>query len=183
MSDEMTQLVAVFGDDDEPFFYEGDPAQAADSSARFAVEVPSSVWDACSEAREAYFAALQKVRDAAGLDPDGEGKLATCCSEWAGYEHPERVWWNVVLQTDGSGKTWPARGSVSLAHFDSPQEAKEYIDQLPDEFYAHYGTHTPAQITRERLVVERGGSPGYSSECHRCGWTRNEHEKSGVSDA
>lgn len=91
------------------------------------------------------------------------------CGAWQGKETPARSWVAVVLPTDGTDQTWPAR-DATLAHLDTQEAADGYIAALPERFHLHTGSGVTGlvEVERSRLTTEPQGYGGWRESCTRC---------------
>lgn len=90
------------------------------------------------------------------------------CDAWQGTPTPDRSWVNVMLPTDGTEQTWPAR-DVSVAMLDTQEEADAYLASLPERFHLHTGHTTLIEVDRSRLTTKANGYGGFHPSCERCG--------------
>lgn len=96
----------------------------------------------------------------------GRGEV---CEAWQGTPTPGASWVDVVLPTDGTEQTWPAR-DVSIAMLPTQEAADGYIAALPERFHLHPGTHAGGLVVvdRSRLTTEAKGYRPHHPPCERC---------------
>lgn len=175
LATDTTHIVVGWSDEyDRSYVYEAAEGESEGTARLFEADVPTDLWHALCEAEVAWDKANKAVLAATDYE-DGRAKKA--CDEWVGEETPGHSWYCVVLAESGSDDEWPIR-DATVAHYQTPEEAHEFIAELPDEFWLLVSGRI-VRIEKSRLSVGRGGFAAYSPSCDRCGWERNEHLESG----
>jgi len=145
----------------QPYFYTAEPGDTKGETGAYEVDVPADTWEDLEAARDAVEQAEKAIVDVAGFDAE-LGRMAECCAAWEGEEYGRRDWWSV--QHDGQ----------SVRSFDSGDAAERYIEQLPERFHLHTAFEVNS-VERSDFTIRKSGFGGYSSDCMRCGWERDEH--------
>lgn len=104
------------------------------------------------------------------------GPSSPPCDGWEGADqYPAASWVAVILRTDGTDQTYPAR-DIPLKQCDTQEEADALIAALPETFHIFptYGRLT--EISRDRLTTEEQGYPSRPGRCVNCGWPKRAHD-------
>jgi hypothetical protein len=171
-------VISWNSDYEQAYLEEGAPGESDGTHGSYEAVVPAELWVALVVARHAYNTAHSRLVAAAGFDEE-RGRMATACAAWAGDLEPGRSSWKVVVPASGDPDRWPVI-DAQIAWKDTQRDAVSFLESLPNEFHLlGISVEPPHHIRRDQLRVEAGVCWGPStSDCHRCGWARDEHPAS-----
>lgn len=161
-------------DFESAFLEEGRLGDAEGTADVYETDVPAELWAAFTVAHGAQLAAHRRIVDYMGFDEES-GRLSKPCPAWEGELYPGHSSWSVVLAA-GADPDGPQH-DVRLAWKPTQRDAVSLVESLPEELYVLADTGRDlVYVRREQLRVEQAVMGPWTSRCHRCGWSHDEHE-------